>query len=127
VPRVEDLSEEEADLLGVALPTEEEREAEELRKVRVRQRDEMLLYCLRSDLFREWMMEIITSMGAFENPFGMSAAGFPDPLATQFALGRKSCGWQLWEIFDNLAPDLASLMRREATDRANLAERRSRR
>ena len=127
MPRPEDLTEEEADLLGVALPTEEERQAEELQKIRARQRDEMLVYCLQSDLFREWMMEILQSMGAFENPFGMSAAGFPDPLATQFALGRKSAGWQLWELFDNLHPELASLMRREALDRANLAERRSRR
>lgn len=63
--------------------------------------------------FREWLSATLSEMGTFENSFGATPIGFPDPLATQFKLGMKAAGWILWEQFDNLAPELTSLMRRE--------------
>lgn len=127
MPNPEDLNEEERALLGYADKTEEEIAEEDALKLRAQHTRELLQYLMQGDLFREWLMGLINSFGAFGNPFGASPTGFPDPLATQFALGRKSAGWELWELIDNLDPIHASLMRREAGDRADLAERRSRR
>lgn len=63
--------------------------------------------------FREWLMEVLLGVGTFAPPFANSPGGFPDPMATMFAMGRKSVGDELWIMFDDAAPDMASLMRRE--------------
>lgn len=63
--------------------------------------------------FREWLMDVLISFGAFMPVFGQTPAGFPDPMATMFSMGRKSAGEDLWIMFDDAAPDMASLMRRE--------------
>lgn len=115
MPRPEDLTEEEADLLSIALPTEADAQAEASRRERMGLRAEMLANLMRSELFREWLWEVLDGFGTFENSFGAGPTGFPDHAATQFKLGMKASGWHLWETFDNIAPDMASLMRREGS------------
>ena len=100
-------------LLGYERPSvEEEAKIEADKTESIEFRNEFLRQLMGNEMFRAWMMEVLVRFKTFENPFGISPTGFPDPLATQFALGQKAAGWHLWEIFDNLAPDLASKMRR---------------
>ena len=102
-------------MLGVVRPTPEQIADQE--KVNAEKRElrrQFLIALLNNDLFREWMMGKLQSWETFTNPFGASPTGFPDPMATQFALGMKAAGWNLWEEFDEASPELASLMRREA-------------
>jgi hypothetical protein len=110
-----ELTDMEEELLGIERPSiaeeeETERKADEKREFRRL----FLVHLMADPLFREWLMELLVEFKAFDNPFGVSPAGFPDPLATQFALGMKAAGWRLWEIFDAVAPEMASLMRRES-------------
>lgn len=110
----DELYPEEAALVGRA-PVDPEQASEEQRKADERKETRRLLLTnlLQDPMFRELLWEQLVRMGAFDNAFGAGPTGFPDPLATQFQLGRKAAGWDLWEMFDNAAPDLASLMRRE--------------
>lgn len=87
------------------------REKAELREVYIRK-------LMGEKLFREWLMENLTGFETFSNPFGTSPNGSPDHDGTQFRLGLKAAGWHLWEQVDNVAPELASLMRREAVRRS---------
>ena len=64
--------------------------------------------------FRDWLIGFLDELGTYDNPIAASPGGFPDPLATQFYLGRKSAGVQLVDLFDDISPDMVSLMRREA-------------
>ena len=112
--RRDELPPEEAELLGLQFQTEEQ-EADEQAKFaeQVELRRMFLQRQLENPLFRKWLWEQLDTLGTFENAFGYSPAGFTDPMATQFKLGMKAAGWALWETFDNAAPELASLMRRE--------------
>ena len=95
-------------------PTPEEEAAAEKKAAEESQIRQLYLAKLMNEQpFREWLWEVLASFGKFVNPFANSPAGFPDPMATQFALGRKSCGEELWEMFDDAAPEAASLMRRK--------------
>lgn len=110
-----EIPEPEEDLLGYERPSieqEAQTEAERLEKLEFRRA--FLSTQMTNPMFREWLMEVLVGFGAFTNPFGVSPTGFPDSSATQFQLGMKAAGWHLWEMFDNIAPELASLMRREA-------------
>lgn len=116
----DELPPEEAELLGLEFQTEEQEQAEqnefaeqnELRRVFLQRQ-------MENTMFREWLWDQLTALGTFENSFGYSPAGFTDPMATQFKLGMKAAGWALWETFDNAAPELASLMRREGLKSAS--------
>lgn len=109
-----ELSDDEASFLGVErLSPEEQEDAERARKEKLEVRRRFLISLIQNDLFREWLMEELVNWGTFENAFGAGPTGFPDPLATQFQLGQKAAGWRLWTLFDDLAPELASQMRRE--------------
>lgn len=109
-----ELPEPEEELLGIERPTEEqEAQAEKERAEKVELRRLFLRGLMENPLFREWLMEWLVLCGTFEQPFGISPNGFPDPMATQYRMGIKAAGWSLWETFDNTAPDLTSLMRRE--------------
>ena len=111
-----ELPEAEEALLGIERQTpEQEADAEQTAKEKAEIRKRFLIALMENPLFREWLMEQLMALGAFENAFGNSPTGFPDPYATWFKAGLKAAGWHLWEIFDDVAPDLASLMRREAT------------
>lgn len=66
-----------------------------------------------NEMFRRWLMRQLVGFNTFTSPFGLSPTGFPQEEATQFQYGLKAAGWHLWEQFDNLDPELASLMRRE--------------
>jgi hypothetical protein len=114
-----DLPPEEADLLGLEFQTEEQ-EADEQRRFQEDQelRRAFLVGLMQNSLFREWLFAHITAFGAFANSFGAGPTGFPDPMATQFQLGMKAAGWALWESVDNVAPELASLMRREGLSKS---------
>lgn len=110
-----ELPEAEEALLGIERPTpEQEAEAEKLMTEKAELRRAFLIGLMQNELFREWLMEKLTGFQTFGNPFGVSPTGFPDPLATQFHSGMKAAGWSLWTEFDDLTPELASLMRREA-------------
>lgn len=101
-------------LLGVHHETPEEieqRERDAAEAALVRQR--FLSGLMGSLDFRAWLMELLVEFGTFENAFGMSANGAPDPMGTQFKLGMKAAGWHLWTIFDAAEPLLANQMRRE--------------
>lgn len=112
-PRGE-LPEPEEDLLGIVRQTpEQEAEAEQRRKEELELRQRFLIGLMQNPLFRVWLMEQLVAMGTFDNAFGAGPTGFPDPLATWFQKGMKAAGWNMWCIFDDVAPDLASLMRRE--------------
>lgn len=110
-----ELPEPEERLLGIERPTvEEEAEAEKIRSENAEIRRLFLRSLIENPLFREWLMEQLNAFQTFANPLAVSPTGFPDPMATQFHLGMKAAGWVLWTVFDDLAPELASLMRREA-------------
>ena len=110
-----DAPENDSEILGYDFQTQDQQEAdfqEAEEKVEIRR--QFLAGLMTDAMFREWLWEQLTALGAFNNAFGSSPVGFPDPLATHFQLGRKAAGWDLWEMFDNAAPEWTSLMRREA-------------
>lgn len=108
-----ELPEPEEELLGIERPTpEEENRLEDERKENLRLRREMLMGLMRDPLFREWLMEELIGFNTFGRTFAATPTGFPDVAATEFHLGMKAAGWHLWETFDAIAPDLASMMRR---------------
>jgi hypothetical protein len=115
VPYPDDRSDEELELLNI---TREDPEtvAETMRALDIEAdaRRQFLVGQMQNRAFRRWLMEQLTGFGTFENSFGAGPTGFPDHAATQFKMGMKAAGWHLWEIFDDAAPDLTSLMRREA-------------
>lgn len=111
-----ELPEPEESLLGIERPTlEQEDEAKKIADEKVLLRTIYLRKLMDTELFRAWLWEHLQAFGTFTNTFGLSPTGFPHPEGSWFAAGRKSAGWDIWEQIDNLAPDLASLMRREAT------------
>lgn len=115
--RRDEMTDGEADFLG--LPerlTPEEEEAQEKEDAERLEDRRLFLYRLLNDPdFRAWLWDKMVAFGTFENRFMASPTGFPDQMATQFQAGMKAAGWALWEEFDNAAPDLASLMRREGS------------
>ena len=111
-----ELPEPEEELLGIVRPTlEQEAEAQQIVDEKKELRRTYLLLQMQSPVFREWLMEQLQAFRTFENTFGFSPNGTPDRDGTQFALGMKAAGWHLWTMFDDLSPELASLMRREVT------------
>lgn len=116
MPHPDDLTDEEADLLNI-VRDDPEVLAEETRQreIEANFRREFLISMMQNKTFRAWLMGQLVGFGTFENSFGASPTGFPDHAATQFQLGMKAAGWHLWTLFDDVAPDLASQMRREAT------------
>lgn len=114
-----ELSEPEEALLGIERASIEDEAADQQRAVeKAELRRRYLISLMQNDLFREWLMEQLVGFEAFGSPFGVSPNGFPDREATQFRLGMKAAGWHLWEQFDEVAPELASLMRREWREQA---------
>lgn len=104
----------ERELLGIErLTPEEEAEAERKLAERIELRRLFIVAQMENPMFREWLMEQLVALGTFDNSFGAGPTGFPDHMATQFQLGRKAAGWDLWTIFDDATPELASLMRRD--------------
>ena len=111
-----ELPEAEEALLGIERPTiEEEEAAAKITAEKLVVRRVYMHQLMESDIFREWLMETLQGFRTFENTFGISPNGSPDQAATHFAAGMKAAGWHLWCQFDDIAPDLASLMRRDAT------------
>jgi hypothetical protein len=68
---------------------------------------------LNDPVFRDWMWSLLDDFGTFTKVIAASPTGFPDPRATDYHDGRRSCGWRIWVELDDAAPELASLMRRE--------------
>lgn len=114
-----ELPEPEERLLGIERPSLED-EAESDRKLAeaAELRRLFLVGMMERPMFREWLWSVLDGFGTFQQQFGASPGGFPDPLATQYSMGMKAAGWSLWTTFDDLDPDLASLMRREAAGKA---------
>lgn len=111
-----ELPPEEERLLGIVRPSlEEEEDAARIQAEKAELKRVALSNLMHQSWFREWLWETLTRLETFGHPVAASPTGFPDPLATQFYMGRKSAGWELWTFFDDLAPDQASLMRREAS------------
>ena len=109
-----ELPEPEEALLGIVRETpEQEAEAQKIRDEKAELRKRFLIGMMENPLFREWMMEQLIAFNTFGNSFGAGPTGFPDHMATQFQLGMKAAGWALWVQIDDLAPEFASLMRRE--------------
>lgn len=109
-----ELPELEEQLLGIERPTiEQEAEVERQAKEAAELRLLFLAGLMQNPMFRHWLMSELVHLGAFAQEFGASPGGFPDPLATQYSMGMKAAGWRLWTTFDDIAPDLTSLMRRE--------------
>lgn len=110
-----EIPEPEEELLGIERPTlEQEAEAQKAIDEKAELRRTYLRLQMQSPVFREWLMELLQGFRTFENTFGVSPSGAPDRDGTQFALGMKAAGWHLWCMFDDLAPELSSLMRRDA-------------
>lgn len=110
-----ELTDVEEALLGIERPSiEEENEAKRVLDEKLELRRVFLAGLMANQVFREFMMQHLTWCGTFDNPLGFGPNGFPDPMGTQFLLGNKAAGWRLWEILDEISPDQASLMRREA-------------
>ena len=109
-----ELPTEEEELLGIERPSlEDEQEAERLAAEKAELMNEFLRNLMTNQLFRYWLISQINAFGGFENTFAATPTGFPDTNATWFKAGMKAAGWALWEQFDDLAPELASLMRKE--------------
>jgi hypothetical protein len=101
-------------LLGIErLTPEQEAEAEKGRKEKVDLRQRFLIQLMQNPLFREWLMELLVGFRTFEKPFGVGPNGFPNNRATDYQDGLRAAGWHLWTAFDDVVPELASLMRRE--------------
>lgn len=114
-----ELPPEEERLLGIERPSiEDEQDQAKAFEERKMLRKAVLMHAFQQDEFRVWLMEKLQSFGTFVMPAGMSPNGSPDPQATFFNLGMKAAGWALWEEFDDLSPELASKMRREAQGKA---------
>ena len=114
-----ELPEPEEALLGIERPSIEEEEAQaKTIEERKQLRRAVLLQAFGHEEFRAWLMEKLIGFNTFGQTFAASPSGFPDPNATFFHLGMKAAGWALWEEFDELSPELASLMRREAAGKA---------
>lgn len=110
-----ELPEPEERLLGIVRPTpEQEAEAERIAAENAELLRAGLVSLMQRDWFRAWLWGLLVEFHTFEDVIAASPTGFPDPHATQFYLGKRSAGWRLWTLFDDLSPDLASLMRREA-------------
>lgn len=110
-----ELPEPEEELLGIVRPSlEDEQEADRITQEKANLRRRYLLGLMQTDLFREWLMAKLNQFGTFGHDLGASPNGSPDPLASQYSMGMKAAGWQLWCEVDDLAPEMASLMRREA-------------
>lgn len=104
---------EEENLLGIVRDTPEQEAAKEKERAeKVELQREFLINLMQAQTFRDWLMERLVEFGTFSNAFCAGPNGTPDPMATQFQLGMKAAGWRLWEIFDDVAPELASRMRR---------------
>lgn len=100
-------------LTGELRPTpEQEAEAEKVRQEKLELRRRFLIVLMENPMFREMLREWHANFQTFGNVHAAGPAGVPDPMATQFYLGRKSAGWDLFLMFDDVAPDLSSLMRR---------------
>lgn len=113
-----ELPEPEERLLGIERPSLED-EAESDRKLAeaAELRRLFLVGMMERPMFREWLMATLNRLGTFSHDLGASPNGSPDPLGSQFSMGQKAAGWSLWCEFDDLSPELASLMRREAAGR----------
>lgn len=110
-----EIPEPEEELLGIVRETpEQEAEAERELAERLELQQAFLISLMQNQMFRAWLMKQLVGFQTFEKPFGVSPAGFPDRAATQFSDGLRAAGWHLWTLFDDVAPELASLMRREA-------------
>lgn len=113
-----ELPEPEENLLGIIRPPEEEEaETKRIAEEKAELRRAGLKRLMGQDWFREWLWIQLTALQTFEHIHAAAPNGAPDRAATQFYLGRRSAGWDLWTLFDDLAPDKTSLMRREASQR----------
>lgn len=113
-----ELPEPEEELLGIHRETpEEEADAERARKDKEELRRAFLIAMMQNELFREWLMEQLVGFNVFGKPFAVSPTGFPDKAASQYQDGMRAAGWHLWQMFDDVAPELTSLMRREYNSR----------
>jgi hypothetical protein len=94
---------------------DQERDAAQAQEVELRKarRKAFLQRMLTDPAGRDWLWSLLVDLNAFGTTFGISPGGFPDPLATQYHLGRRSAGWRIWTEMDDESPELASLMRRE--------------
>jgi hypothetical protein len=106
-----------------AVSVAEADEAKRIAAEKAQFRQTFLAQLMTSTDFRDWLWEVLVSLGTFENAFGAGPTGFPDPMATQFQLGQKAAGWHLFTTFDDAAPDLASQMRRDASQKPITARR----
>ena len=68
---------------------------------------------MENPMFREWLMDQLMFLGTFLAPVALTPTGVPDPYSTYFALGQQQAGWKIYTDVDAVAPELASLMRRE--------------
>lgn len=117
-PDIDHLTDEEADLLNITREDPEQKAREEKERAEKTEiRREFLRNLMTSASFREWLWEFLIEQGTFAHTFGVSPTGFPDPMATMLNLGLKQAGMNLLHQFDDVAPDLVSLMRREAGQR----------
>lgn len=116
-PPFEDL---EAQLAGRApqLTSRQIEEKDQIAADQARIRQLYLRQRMSEPLFREWLMSWLTRWGTFTMTLAATPNYTPDRDGTMFKLGERSAGWDLWCEVDSLAPELASLMRREATGQA---------
>lgn len=109
---------EEEDLLGLTPETKErEDKLAEVALARTELRIHELKRLMGQEWFRAWMWDTLAACNTFETIHAASPTGFPDNRATDYFLGRRSVGWDLWIMLDDLAPDHTALMRREAKDK----------
>lgn len=110
----DDFVEPEQEFLGVQRQTlAQEAESRQIADEELKVRRIYLQQLMDNPMFRDWLYGVLMEFSTFSNPIGLSPVGFPDPMATMHAQGVKAAGWRLWEIFDEVAPERASLMRRQ--------------
>lgn len=104
----------EARLLGIEQRSpEEEAEAERQAREQLDLERAFMADLMARPVFRRWLFGKLQEWNTFHRTFGATVTGFPDERATEYHLGVKAAGWDLWCYFDDLAPELASQMRRE--------------
>lgn len=73
-----------------------------------------LIRCLEHEWFRDWINGLLIAFNTYGHTFAATPGGFPDPNATFFHLGMKAAGTHILEQIDDITPDHALMLRREA-------------
>jgi hypothetical protein len=88
-------------------------------KQALRQREERAWWqaALGTEVGRRCLWQILSAAKTFDEPFGVTDAGFPHPQATWFIAGKQKAGLDLYHTWLRLDPIAVAAMHREQDGR----------